>query len=109
MKKKKNEQPKFKITKEEVKEIYREYELDDDNPEYDDEMKELIYKFNQLPVADKIILELYAETKSQRKTSDILGISRTTLIKLKQSIIKKIFENIDENNTFRKKIYNDEH
>lgn len=95
MKKIKNNQPKFKITKEELREIYKEYELDENNPEYDDEMKELISSFNKLSPADKIILELYAETKSQRKTSDILGISRTTLIKILTNIREKILNNND--------------
>lgn len=95
MKKIKNEQPKFKITKEELREIYKEYELDENNPEYDDEMKQLISSFNKLSPADKIILELYAETKSQRKTSDILGISRTTLIKILTNIREKILNNND--------------
>lgn len=97
MKKIKNkEQPKFKISKEQVKDIYKEYtfNVDDDTLEYDDEMLALLKAFNKLDIADKIILELYAETKSQRKTSEILGVSRTTLIKVLNNIRDKIKQNI---------------
>ena len=59
-----------------------------------DEMQNIIKAFNKLNPVDKIIIELYAETKSQRKTADILGVSRTTLIKVMNNIREKIIKNL---------------
>lgn len=94
MKKKENV---FKISNEEVRKIYQNYQLDLTNPEYDDEELELFTSFNNLNSADKMIMILYAETQSQRKTADILGVSRTTFIKLHKQIKEKILKNNNDN------------
>lgn len=92
MKKKKNDEPKLNISKEEIKEIYKEYDFSDKDMymEYDDELFDIIDKFNTLSPADKVILELYAEMKSQRKVGNILGVSRTTIIKILNKIRNQI-------------------
>lgn len=92
MKKIKNNEPKITIPKEEIRSIHKEYDFSNTDKllEYDDEMKYIIEKFEQLDPADKIIMELYAELKSQRKVGNILGVSRTTIIKCLNKIRNQI-------------------
>jgi len=92
MKKIKNNEPKITIPKEKIREIHKEYDFSstDKYMSYDDEMKSIIDKFEQLDPADRIIMELYAEFKSQRKVGNILGVSRTTIIKCLKKIRNQI-------------------
>lgn len=91
---KKNTKTIFKISNDAFRKIYNEFTFDENNEDYDDEMQNIIKAFNKLNPVDKIIIELYAETKSQRKTADILGVSRTTLIKVMNNIREKIIKNL---------------
>lgn len=81
---------KFKLDKQQAKEIFADFTFDEDNMDYDDITLSYIHAYQQLDVADRMILALYAEFQSQRKTADVLGVSRTTVIKCLNKIRKQI-------------------
>lgn len=83
----------IKLTPEEIRCIYKDYQFDLDSLEYDDETLALFTSFNKLTEAEKIIMELYAEFSSQRKVADLLNVSRTTIVKSLNAIRKKILDN----------------
>lgn len=85
----------FNITPSEIREIFKEYEFDtSDILQYDDETKKILDSYDtNLTQAEKIILQLYAETQSQRKTASILNVSRTTIVKELNNIRQKILNN----------------
>lgn len=86
----------FQLPKEQIREIYKEYAFDDVDElmEYDDLTLDYINAFKKLEIPERAILSLYAELKSQRKTADLLGVSRTTVIKELNKIKEKLNENL---------------
>lgn len=79
----------MEINKEELKNIMEDFTFDTASTEYDDEFVEVINTLNSLQKGDRIILSLYAELQSERKTAETLGVSRTAIRKY----IKKIKQN----------------
>jgi len=81
------------ITPEQIKQIYKEYQFDLTNIEYDDEMVDIFQKFENLTEPEKLVMVLYAELRSQRKVAALLKVSRTGIVKYLENIRKKILEN----------------
>lgn len=66
------------------------YDFNTGNTEYDDEVVEVFTAFSALPVADRIIMLLYAENQSLRKTAKTLGVSYATTRKTVNEIRKEL-------------------
>lgn len=90
----------IKLTPKSLKEMMSEYTFNTGNTEYNDDMIELLDSYNTLPEADRVILTLYAETGSLRKTAKTLGVSYATVRKTIASIRHELFGNLNKN--FRK-------
>lgn len=92
MKKEKKIEEPFNISKSELKKVHKEYDFSevDKYMDFDDVTLKYVNAFEQLEVADKIILELYAEFQSQRKVAELLKVSRTTVRKELDKIRNKI-------------------
>ena len=73
-----------------------EYDFDVENMDYDDTDINTFLAFSGLSVADRIIMLLYAETQSLRKTAKILGVSYATTRKTVNEIRKEIKNNMEE-------------
>lgn len=76
------------------------YDFNTGNTEYDDERVEIFTAFSALPVADRIIMLLYAETQSMRKTAKTLGVSYATTRKTINEIrlkLKEMLNNVNDN------------
>ena len=86
------------ISPQEIRNIFKDYEFDDENPEYDDDFLKLLDAFNSLSNTEKIILELYAEFSNQRKVGQLLNVSKTIIAKELRNIRGKIFEKLYDNN-----------
>lgn len=69
------------INKEELKNIMDDFTFDTGCTDYDDEFIDLIDTLNSLQQGDRIILSLYAELQSLRKTAAALGVSYTAMRK----------------------------
>lgn len=85
-----NKQHQLKLTPEEIRGIYKDYDFDLTSMDYDDEQLKLLTNFQNLTQAERIIMALYAEFSSQRKTANLLNVSRTTVVKCLNNIRKKI-------------------
>ena len=74
--------------------MMNEYTFDTGNTEYDDEQLLVFEAVSGLSDADRIIICLYAENQSLRKTAKILGVSyattRKTVAKIKDEIRSRI-------------------
>lgn len=81
----------MEINSEKLKQIVEDYTFDTGCTEYDDEFVNVINIVNELQQGDKIILTIYAESQSLRKTAKILGVSysaiRKHINKIKQNFI----------------------
>ena len=70
-----------RIKPDELKRIVDEFTFDTGSTEYDDDFVQVINTLNELQKGDRIILSLYAELQSERKTAEILGVSRAAVRK----------------------------
>ena len=78
-----------------LKTLMMEYDFHTGNTEYTDEEVELFMAVSGLSIADRIILTLYAETQSLRKTAKILGVSYATTRKAIKAIREQLYDNDD--------------
>lgn len=69
------------IKPEKLKEIMEDFTFDTGCTDYDDEFLSIIDTLNSLQQGDRIILSLYAELQSLRKTAAALGVSYTAMRK----------------------------
>lgn len=69
------------VKPEELKDIMENFTFDTGCTDYDDEFVEIIDTLNSLQQGDRIILSLYAELQSLRKTAAALGVSYTAIRK----------------------------
>lgn len=69
------------VKPEELKDIMENFTFDTGCTDYDDEFIEIIDTLNSLQQGDRIILSLYAELQSLRKTAAALGVSYTAIRK----------------------------
>ena len=69
------------IKPEELKGIMENFTFDTGCTDYDDEFVGIIDTLNSLQQGDRIILALYAELQSLRKTAAALGVSYTAIRK----------------------------
>ena len=69
------------IKPEELKDIMENFTFDTGCTDYDDEFVDIIDTLNSLQQGDRIILSLYAELQSLRKTAAALGVSYTAIRK----------------------------
>ena len=69
------------VKPEELKAIMENFTFDTGCTDYDDEFIEIIDTLNSLQQGDRIILSLYAELQSLRKTAAALGVSYTAIRK----------------------------
>lgn len=69
------------IKPEELKDIMENFTFDTGCTDYDDEFVDIIDTLNSLQQGDRIILALYAELQSLRKTAAALGVSYTAIRK----------------------------
>lgn len=67
----------MELTKETLKDIMQEYELDENT--MDDEQLALYQKIKALDLPDRIILFTYAQCASERQLAEYLKTSRTTV------------------------------
>ena len=80
----------MELTQQNLKSLMNEYNIPNDMFNDTDEFQLLIKKINKLPIPDRIILYLYAETKSYRKLAKILNVSFATAYKSINKIRKQI-------------------
>lgn len=82
----------MEIKPEDLKNIMEDFAFDTGCTDYDDEFINVIDTVNSLQQGDKIILTLYAELQSLRKTAAALGVSYTAMRKhinkIKQNFIR---------------------
>lgn len=82
----------MEIKPEDLKNIMEDFTFDTGCTDYDDEFITLINTMNGLQQGDRIILALYAELQSLRKTAAALGVSYTAIRKhinkIKQNFLK---------------------
>lgn len=69
------------VKPEKLKDIMENFTFDTGCTDYDDEFIEIIDTLNSLQQGDRIILSLYAELQSLRKTAAALGVSYTAIRK----------------------------
>ena len=69
------------VKPEKLKDIMENFTFDTGCTDYDDEFVEIIDTLNSLQQGDRIILALYAELQSLRKTAAALGVSYTAIRK----------------------------
>lgn len=69
------------VKPEKLKDIMENFTFDTGCTDYDDEFVEIIDTLNSLQQGDRIILSLYAELQSLRKTAAALGVSYTAIRK----------------------------
>lgn len=69
------------IKPEKLKDIMENFTFYTGCTDYDDEFIEIINTFDNLQQGDRIILALYAELQSLRKTAAALGVSYTAIRK----------------------------
>lgn len=69
------------VKPEELRDIMENFTFDTGCTDYDDEFIEIIDTLNSLQQGDRIILSLYAELQSLRKTAAALGVSYTAIRK----------------------------
>ena len=69
------------VKPEELRDIMENFTFDTGCTDYDDEFIEIIDTLNSLQQGDRIILALYAELQSLRKTAAALGVSYTAIRK----------------------------
>ena len=69
------------VKPEELRDIMENFTFDTGCTDYDDEFIEIIDALNNLQQGDRIILSLYAELQSLRKTAAALGVSYTAIRK----------------------------
>ena len=69
------------IKPEELKDIMENFTFDTGCTDYDDDFLSIINTFDNLQQGDRIILSLYAELQSLRKTAAALGVSYTAIRK----------------------------
>ena len=69
------------VEPEELKAIMENFTFDTGCTDYDDEFVGIIDTLNNLQQGDRIILSLYAELQSLRKTAAALGVSYTAIRK----------------------------
>lgn len=81
---------KIELQPSELKKMMTDYDFNTGNTEYDDEVVEVFTAFSALPVADRIIMLLYAENQSLRKTAKTLGVSYATTRKTVNEIRKEL-------------------
>lgn len=87
---------KITLSPTELKTLMMEYDFNTGNTEYDDEKVEIFTAVSALPVADRIIMLLYAETQSLRKTATILGVSYATIRKTVNEIRANLKNNLNK-------------
>lgn len=82
----------MEIKPDKLKQIVEDYTFDTGCTDYDDEFLDVIDTVNELPQGDRIILTIYAELQSLRKTAKVLGVSysamRKHINKIKENFIK---------------------
>ena len=82
----------MEIKPEDLKNIMEDFKFDTGCTDYDDEFVSVINTVNGLQQGDKIILYLYSELQSLRKTASALGVSYTAMRKhinkIKQNFIR---------------------
>lgn len=81
----------------ELREMMIDYNFNTGNTEYDDDMIDILSAFSAISEADRIILCLYAENQSLRKTAKTLGVSYATTRKAVAKIRGEIIEEIKKN------------
>lgn len=81
---------KIELQPSELKKMMTDYDFNTGNTEYDDEVVDVFTAFSALPVADRIIMLLYAENQSLRKTAKTLGVSYATTRKTVNEIRKEL-------------------
>lgn len=87
----------FNFTPEQIKCLLREYEYITDIWEERSEIEMAALKlFNKLPAAERIIMLIYSETKSLKRTAEILNCGTSLLTKEVHRIQKKMKEDIDK-------------
>lgn len=69
------------VKPEKLKDIMENFTFDTGCTDYDDEFVDIIDTLNSLQQGDRIILALYAELQSLRKTAAALGVSYTAIRK----------------------------
>ena len=69
------------IKPDKLKDIMEDFTFDTGCTDYDDEVLSIIDTLNNLQQGDRIILSLYAELQSLRKTAAALGVSYTAMRK----------------------------
>lgn len=69
------------IKPDKLKDIMEDFTFDTGCTDYDDEFLSIIDTLNSLQQGDRIILSLYAELQSLRKTAAALGVSYTAMRK----------------------------
>lgn len=69
------------IKPDKLKDIMEDFTFDTGCTDYDDEFLSIIDTLNNLQQGDRIILSLYAELQSLRKTAAALGVSYTAMRK----------------------------
>ena len=69
------------VKPEELKDIMENFTFDTGCTDYDDEFVGIVDTFDNLQQGDRIILSLYAELQSLRKTAAALGVSYTAIRK----------------------------
>jgi DNA-directed RNA polymerase specialized sigma24 family protein len=79
-----------------LKAMMMEYDFHTGNTQYDDEEIRIYQAVSGLSVADRIILTLYAETQSLRKTAKILGVSYATTRKTINSIREELKKHLND-------------
>jgi DNA-directed RNA polymerase specialized sigma subunit len=72
----------IKISANELKEILKEYEYEDNVMTEDDpRVTSIKWALSQIPDADRIIYCLWLDQESSRKVGKILGVSHSTILK----------------------------
>ena len=84
------------LTPTELKTMMSDYSFDTGCTEYDDEKLMVFEAFSALNYADRIILCLYADNQSLRKTAKILGVSYATTRKVVAKIKSELVATIGE-------------
>lgn len=87
---------KITLSPTELKTLMMEYDFNTGNTEYDDEKVEIFTTFSGLPPADRIIMLIYAESQSLRKTATILGVSYATIRKTVNEIRENLKNNLNK-------------
>lgn len=87
----------FNFTPERIKSLLKEYEYVTDMWDERTEIEMAAMKiYNKLPAAERIIMLIYAETKSLKRTAEILDCGTSLLTKEVHRIQKKMKEDIDK-------------